>query len=75
MAHEKTSELCLEIRVSAGAGDPIELENADGKIWRREPTELPETLSSASLWERLDKGWPPKSPARIESVHSIRYAV
>ncbi len=46
--HSRTSQLCLEIRISAGSGDWLELENAHGKIWRREPTELPDKLSTAS---------------------------
>ncbi len=54
----RTSELCLEIRVAHGSGDLIELENADGKIWRRGSTALPERLSAAFLWKRLDKDWP-----------------
>ena len=55
--HGRTSELCLEIRVSSGAGDPIEFENADGRTWRRKPTELPKQLSAAALWKRLAKDW------------------
>lgn len=53
----RISELCLEIRVSAGAGDPNVLDNAEGRSWRQVPAELPERLSAASLWERIKADW------------------
>ncbi len=53
----RVSKLCLVIRVSSGSGDPTEVENADGTVWRHQPPRLPDRLSSSALWQRLTKNW------------------